>query len=531
MKGYGEKSKLDLLWQLSLNKGKKMKINQKIAGILLGIGVALFGTCSAFAGAYTPYDRSSSVAEEEYRYQRENTQGKTVSERAWQKINGVCYNGSGVAIQNAVTRGIDVSEWQGTINWSKVANSDVDFAFVRVAHGLSHMDTKFAANMSGANSAGVPVGVYVYSTATTVGQAIQEAQLTISKMQGYKVSYPVVFDMEYSDLGNLSGAKIAEIAVAFCTEIKNAGYYPMVYSNADWYNNKLDLSKIQAYDFWLAWYGDHILAPSTSKYRYTIWQATDGDGGGVLNSTKGLIDGIPVYNNVDVNFGFVDYTKVITPRTTALSSYTPTVIQTGWVNGSNGERYYYKDGVKVTGRRYINGKYYRFAQSDGHLYQDVILYSASLKKSCYVNEDGEEVHSTWVTKNNKMYYFGADGYSYAGSRYVNGKFYFFNSRYGYAMTNWKYVTSQKAVYYYNYQGIRVTNCFVTLTEGTQKNTYYFSSNGAAYRGWKTIGGNLYYFYGSNTSKNSVRVENRTIQMGNYLCVFDELGVCTRTLIA
>ncbi len=505
-----------------------MKIKKKIAGLLMGLTTAVMAVTMPLAGPNTPYDRRNSVAEEELRYHNDH-QSKDVSDRAWQKINGACYNGSGVLIKNAITRGIDVSSWQGDINWSKVAKSDVDFALIRVSHGLTYMDKKFDANMRGANASNVPAGVYVYSTATTVSQAIQEAQLVISKVKGYKVSYPVVFDLEYSEMGKLSPAKISELAVAFCTEIQKAGYYPMIYTNADWYNNKVDLSKIQGYDIWLAWYGDHILAPAASRYRYSIWQASDGDGGGILNPTKGLIDGIPRENNVDINFGFVDYTKIIQPRTQALSSYTPTVVSNGWVTGGDGKRYYYKDGTKLTGRRCIGGKYYRFAQSDGHLYQDTILYSKTLKKSCYVNEDGEEVKSTWITKNNKLYYFGSDGYTYAGSRNVGGKYYFFNSRYGYAMTNWKFVTSKKDVYYYNSKGVRVTNSFVTLTEGNQKNTYYFSKNGAAYRGWKTIGGKLYYFYGSNTSKNSVRAENRTMQIGNYNCVFDKDGVCTRTL--
>ena len=88
----------------------------------------------------------------------------------------------------------------------------------------------------------------------------------------------------------------------------------MIYCNTDWYDNKLDWSKMTGYDVWLARYGDTIPAPDKKKYKYTIWQSTDGDGGGYLNTTKGLVAGIPSYSTVDIDFGYVDYTKIITPR-------------------------------------------------------------------------------------------------------------------------------------------------------------------------------------------------------------------------
>lgn len=77
----------------------------------------------------------------------------------------------------------------------------------------------------------------------------------------------------------------------------------MIYCNLDWYNNKIDWSKLTGYDVWLASYGDRILAPSRNDYKYSIWQATDGDGGGYLNTTKKLIAGIPIWSTVDIDFG------------------------------------------------------------------------------------------------------------------------------------------------------------------------------------------------------------------------------------
>ena len=164
---------------------------------LLGIGT--MGT-TAMAMGGGGVDRSDAVAEEE-RIEKvpsgKATQNSTTSSKAWKKINGVCYNGSGQKLEGAITRGIDVSEWQDTINWSKVKNDNVDFAFVRISYGLNHLDKTYDYNMKQTEKVGLPVGTYVYSLATTTQQAMKEAQLAIKKMDGYKVSYPVVFDIEY----------------------------------------------------------------------------------------------------------------------------------------------------------------------------------------------------------------------------------------------------------------------------------------------------------------------------------------------
>lgn len=180
-------------------KGKKRK--WKGMKLLFFCAVLVIGMIGASGISASSYERWETVAEEEreaYEASEGLLRASTVSEKAWKKINGVCYNGSGVKIPGAITRGIDVSEWQGTINWTKVRNSDVDFAFVRVAYGTGYLDKQYAANMKNAASAGIPVGVYIYSTATTTSAALKEAQLVIEKMKGYKVSYPVVFDLEYS---------------------------------------------------------------------------------------------------------------------------------------------------------------------------------------------------------------------------------------------------------------------------------------------------------------------------------------------
>ena len=125
---------------------------------LLGIGT--MGT-TAMAMGGGGVDRSEAVAEEEKVPSGKATQNSRVSSNAWKKINGVCYNGIGQKLEGAVTRGIDVSEWQDTINWGQVKKSNVDFAFVRISYGLNHLDKTYDYNMKQAEKAGVPTGTYV----------------------------------------------------------------------------------------------------------------------------------------------------------------------------------------------------------------------------------------------------------------------------------------------------------------------------------------------------------------------------------
>lgn len=133
------------------------------------------------------YDRAMTVAGDEYAVSAFSSSAETkeaknnIVEKAWKKINGICYNGSGEKIPGAITRGIDVSEWQDIINWKKVKSAGIDFAFVRIAYGLNYMDKTFDYNMKQAELAGVPVGTYIYSTALSEATALKEAQLAIKK--------------------------------------------------------------------------------------------------------------------------------------------------------------------------------------------------------------------------------------------------------------------------------------------------------------------------------------------------------------
>ena len=481
------------------------------------------------------YDRRMTVAEEELPgVFSENVQSTgEVSENAWKTINGVCYNGSGEAISGAITRGIDVSEWQEEIDWKKVKKSGVDFAFVRLAHGAGYIDRMADRNLTNAEAAGVPVGTYVYSTATTASGALQEAKIAIEKMQGHKISYPVVFDMEYSGTEWLSASEKAQLALTFCNEVKKAGYYPMIYCNTYWYDTQVDWTSLSGLDVWIARYGDRILAPDSSRYSYTIWQSTDGAAANGLNSTKGLIAGIPTWDDVDIDFGYVNYTRKITPRWQVKSGYSPSVFpdttaipaKQGWYHTKKGNDYYYIDNRKVTGWQKIDGNYYFFDRKSGALHKDE-LFEDTDGKIYYVDKNGVRAAGKWITYKGKKYCFSKYGYAWKALQRVNGKYYYFNTKDGHMYTNKRIIRKDGSIYYFGSDGAACANGIYDIRISGKTYTYYFRKNGTANVGWVKHNGKQYYFYKGTDQKAGSMAKNITLTDKNgVVSVFDKDGVC------
>ena len=183
---------------------------------------------------------------------------------------------SGYTIQT----GVDVSKWNGKIDWGRAKKAGVKFALVRMAYrgygsaGSMGIDETGVTNLKNALAAGIPVGAYIFSQATTEAEAKAEADLLISQVKGYKITLPLVMDFEYySDSGKnegrlydakLSKSKATAICNAFCARVASKGYTPMVYANADMLKNKLNASDISKnYMIWLANY----TSKTTDVYR------------------------------------------------------------------------------------------------------------------------------------------------------------------------------------------------------------------------------------------------------------------------
>lgn len=172
--------------------------------------------------------------------------------------------------------GVDVSSHQGQIDWQQVAADGIDFAYVRVGYrgstsGAISADERGAQNLAGARSAGLDVGVYFYSQATTEDEAREEADFVVSSLAGTQLDLPVAFDHERSSDGtgradHLSGAELTAIARAFCERIQDAGYQATVYGNAPDLT-RFDLTQLPAGP-WLAQYAES----PTASLRFSLWQ-------------------------------------------------------------------------------------------------------------------------------------------------------------------------------------------------------------------------------------------------------------------
>lgn len=224
---------------------------------------------------------------------------------SWQTINGkkYCFNDEGELISKF---GIDVSSHNGSINWSKVKNSGVEFTFIRLGYrgyrtGKIVTDTKYKTNIKGANDNNIDCGVYFFTQAKNAKEGIEEAQYVLKNIKGYDIDYPIVIDTEASGADKNDGradniSKLSRtLAVkAFCETINEAGYTPMIYASKSWFNNKLDMSMLEEYDVWVAHYtsGNSITDYSGA---YGIWQYT----------SSGKVDGIS--GRCDMNVAIKKY--------------------------------------------------------------------------------------------------------------------------------------------------------------------------------------------------------------------------------
>ena len=392
--------------------------------------------------------------------------------------------------KNVLARGIDVSRWQGEINWSQVAADDVSFVMLGT-RSKGVVDPYFHRNIQQASAAGVKVGVYIYSLAVTVEMAEAEADFVLDLIHDYPVSYPVAFDMEDSTQGNLSKEELAAIANAFCKKISDSGYYPIIYANENWLKNKLDMS-LMDYPVWVARY-----SARPSYQNPVMWQATS------TGSVKGI------NGNVDIDFQFKDFSGQIPANT--------------W-RTINGKRYYYSNYAKqkTPGLRIVQtgiiwtakalrpraGSRYPAAviiwtrprercrlagvriRENGTIWEaqellkrldrgqwSLVLYRlqryhedrlAGCRRKAVLYGVFRKMAVGWTNQNGKWYYLDASGALAKGWIQDNGSWYCSDTN-GVMQTGW-------------------------LSEGGKR--YYLKGSGVMATGWREMDGAWYYFDGS-----------------------------------
>ena len=190
-------------------------------------------------------------------------------------------------------KGIDVSTFQGDIDWERVKNDGIEYAIIRLGFrgyesGKIVLDSKYEENIEGSLAAGLDTGVYFFTEALTEKEAVEEADFVIENLEGYKINMPVVIDVEESvDPNNtrtkaLTAEQRTKNVIAFCNRIKDAGYEVMIYGNLKSFMLMMDIEELEGYDKWFAYYRYPFHFPYKVKmWQYASWEKIDGIKGGV----------------------------------------------------------------------------------------------------------------------------------------------------------------------------------------------------------------------------------------------------------
>ena len=205
-----------------------------------------------------------------------------------------------------VVKGIDVSKYQGNIDWAAVKNSGIEFAMLRGGYGryATQKDGKFEQNYANAKSVGIPVGAYHYSYATSVSAAEQEADMCLSYLAGKSFEYPIIMDVEEKRQANLGKAALTQVVNAFCSKISAAGYLVGIYASKSFFQSYLDMNTLGKYEVWVAQWANACTYPG----EYGLWQYT----------SSGSVAGIA--GRVDMNYAYKDYPTVV--KSAGLNGFT-----------------------------------------------------------------------------------------------------------------------------------------------------------------------------------------------------------------
>ena len=207
------------------------------------------------------------------------------------------------AVASLASKGIDVSSWQGAIDWEAVKASGIQFAIIRAGYG-DELDNQFARNIAECNRLEIPCGVYWFSYALTAQEAAQEAQRAMAAVRPYKLDLPVCYDLEYDTVRYAARCGVTidktlatQMAVSFCDTVAAGGAHPANYTNLDYSRRMFDMDALREFDLWYAWYNDDCNIDDVA-----IWQYT----------SSGSLPGIA--GNVDMDYCNKDYSVEPVPK-------------------------------------------------------------------------------------------------------------------------------------------------------------------------------------------------------------------------
>ncbi|SFV04870.1 GH25 family lysozyme [Butyrivibrio sp. INlla21] len=429
-----------------------------------------------------------------------------------------------------VATGIDVSKYQGGINWQQVKAAGVRFAMIRVGTTKKGLDEQFVNNINGANAAGIRTGIYIYSYATTPEAAAAEANQVLAWIAPYQVSFPVAIDIEDSSQKGLSAGQLQAIADTFCGILNSNGYETMVYANRNWFRDRMPNV---AAPKWIAQYGNALEYGGD----YAMWQS----------SSNGQYPGIA--GRVDVNHLYTDYFSRIIPEgfnnvggnTFYYSNYRKQfgwlnlagqryhtdpngVVQTGWFQDESGvffldpgagglaktgfadieggHYYFDENGVKRTGLLNLGGTIY-YTDPNGvcqrgfvdledgkHYFDEQYVMRTGLTQigdKLYLFAPNGVMQTGMQALENGKYMFGADGVAISGwFSNEQGQRFFFAPDTHTAMVGLQNI--ENANYLFGPDGVMVTGW-----SGNLPDKFYFGPDGKMVTGWNDIEGRRFYF--------------------------------------
>ena len=383
----------------------------------------------------------------------------------------------------AICKGIDVSYHNGTIDWKRVKQSEVEYAIIRCGYGTNDKnqdDKKWEENVKGCIDNNIPYGVYLYSYADTVEKASSEADHAIRLLQGKKFKYPVYYDLEEDAIRKkLSKTEIANIAKTFCNKLSAKGYTVGIYANKDWFTNYLTDSCFNNWTKWVAQYN----TVCNYQGKYDMWQC----------SSTGRVPGIS--GNVDLNYSYSPFENSYGGGNTN-NGGTTTKYSDG-LNEIEGELYYFKNNridTSYTGLAQYGNEWYYIENGKvnwnytGLAQRGIEWFYIEKGK---LNWD----HSGIVEYNNQWFYVvkGRLDWNYTGLGQSDNDWYYIVG----GRVNWGYTgLVQKGNEWFYVKGGKLDWSYTGLVQ--KGNEWFFVRNGRLDWGYTGLACNgEYYFYVKN----------------------------------